>query len=187
MIRRVLLVLTSAAALVVVVGILSAGRACAHDPRFACSPRDASNPIVIADPTKSWAFYGRLGPDQHDFYRVETPTAQRIPVTILLDVRDADNPSRPEATLYDEAGKTLAKVDLSNSTPFYEPFSRVHYLSSPDRTLNFPPGIFTVEIGMHGGTRSQRYTFAFGRDERFSLLEMPYLVGAIYRIHAQKY
>ncbi len=187
MIQRVLLVLLASVALVVVAGIFSAGRACAHDPRFACSPRPASNPILISDPAKSWAFYGRLAGGGEDRYVVKTAVPQQIPANILIDTRDTLNPARPRATFYDVRGKTLATLDMRYAQPFYEPFSRVHYLSSPIRVITFQPGTTTIVIAMRGGNASQRYTFALGRDERFDLLEIAYLGGALYRIHNRKY
>ena len=188
MIKRVLLVLAAVIVVLVIAEIFSAGRACAHDPRFACSPRSESNPIVISDATKSWAFYGRLAGDQEDHYVVTTASgAQRIPMSILVDVRDAANPARPRATLYDQSGRTLASVDLANAQPFYEPFSRVRYLTSPERLVDLGAGTFTIVIAMQHGGAAQRYTFAFGRDERFGVLEIPYLLGAIYRVHNRRF
>ena len=45
----------------------------------------------------------------------------------------------------------------------------------------------TVVVSMQGGSTPQRYVFAVGEEERFSLLEMPYLLGAAYRIHERKF
>lgn len=42
-------------------------------------------------------------------------------------------------------------------------------------------------IAMRGGSKPQRYAFAIGREERFTLLELPYIAGALYRIHARKF
>jgi len=172
---------------IVLAGALSAGRACAHDPRFACSPRPASNPIVVEDPAKSWAFYGDLAAGQEDRYTVIAHGALRVPVQVLLDARDAANPARPIALVTGSANRLIARLDLSKSTAFYEPFSRVSYLASPGRTIALEAGTSTVVVSMRGGSAPQRYVFAIGSEERFGVAEMPYLLGAVYRIHQRKF
>lgn len=186
-VRRGVIAILAALALISVVGAFSAKTACAHDPRFACSPREAADSIVVSDPAKSWAFYGRLAEGQEDHYSIRAGAKVRVPISILLDVRDAANPARPVASVYDGAGNIVERITLSNPASFYEPFSRVHYLSSRERKITLGHGFATVVIAMRGGAAPQRYAFAIGRDERFSLLELPYLAGALYRIHTQKF
>lgn len=187
MIGRVVIAVLVVLALVITAGALSAGTACAHDPRFACSPRDAAHPIVVSDPAKSWAFYGRLGEGQEDHYSIQARAKTRVPISILLDVRDAGNRARPVASVYDGAATIVDRIALSNPTSFYEPFSRVHYLTSGEREITLARGRSTVVIVMRGGSAPQRYVFAIGRDERFGLLELPYVAGALYRIHMRKF
>ncbi len=172
---------------IVAAGALSAGRACAHDPRFACSPRPASNPVVVGDPAKSWAFYGDLAAGQEDRYALISPRTLRVPAQVLVDSRDAANAARPVAVITGSDKREIGRLDLSNATTFYEPFSRVSYLASPERTIVLPAGTSTVVVSMRGGSAPQRYVFAVGEEERFSLLEMPYLLGAVYRIHERKF
>lgn len=185
--RRFVTGILLALALFVSAGVFFAATACAHDPRFACSVRDASHPIVVSDPAKSWAFYGRLSQGQEDHYFIEARAKIRAPVSILLDTRDAANPARPVAAVYDDAGTMVERIALTNPARFYEPFSRVQYLTSGEREITFAPGRSTIVVAMHGGSEPQRYVFAIGRDERFSLLELPYIAGALYRIHARKF
>lgn len=187
MIKRVVIATLVALAVLVIAGAFSAGTACAHDPRFACSPRDADHPIVISDPAKSWAFYGRLAEGREDRYSIRASARIRVPLSILLDVRDAANTARPVASIYNAAGSLRTRIDLSSPARFYEPFSRVHYLTSGEREITFPQGRSTIVVAMRGGSEPQRYAFAIGRDERFGLLEMPYLAGALYRIHTRKF
>jgi hypothetical protein len=170
-----------------VVGFLGAGRACAHDPRFACSPRTPVNPVVIADPEKSWAFYGHLATGEADRYAFSVRTPLRVPWNILVDERDARNPARPSATLFDANGAVRARIDLRDATMFFEPFSRERYLSSPERELSLAPGAYTIDVSMRGGHATQRYTLAIGEAERFSVLDVPYVAGAIVRIRALRY
>lgn len=186
-IGRVVIAILLALPLVIIAGVFSAQTACAHDPRFACSPREAARPIVVSDPAKSWAFYGRLAERQEDHYSIQARAGTRVPVSILLDVRDAANPARPVASVYDGGGTIVERFALTNPTRFYEPFSRVYYLSSGERQITLAEGRSTVVIVMSGGSQPQRYAFAIGRNERFSPLELPYLAGALYRIHTRKF
>ena len=187
MIRRIVLILVAAVVVLFAAGVLSAGTACAHDPRFACSPRGTDRPIRIADPRKSWAFYGDLEPHETDHYRFRLQQPATIPANLLIDERDAANPARPVAVVANARGTTVATLDLRAPVNFYEPFSRVHYLSSPVERLSLPAGSYTVDVSMRGGREPQRYAFAIGEEERFGLTEIPFVLGAIYRIHNRKF
>lgn len=186
-ILRVVLAVVAVLVVGFVAGVLSAGTACAHDPRFACSPRGSDRPIVVHDPTKSWAFYGHLAAGQLDRYEFMVKRAAQIPVSELIDVRDASNPARPVAVVRDAKGRTIARIDLRHPMRLFEPFSRVHYLSSAARTIAFEPGAYTIDVTMQGGSQPQRYTLAIGADERFGITEIPFVLGAIYRIHSRKF
>ncbi|HVN68726.1 MAG TPA: hypothetical protein VMU38_03605 [Candidatus Binatia bacterium] len=185
--KRVLTLIAVACVAVVGAGALSAGRACAHDPRFACSPRDARHPILIADPEKSWAYYGRLGVGAEDHYEVEAAHALTVPVQVLVDQRDASDPLRPVAVVADRSGREISKLNLAGGRPFFEPFSRVTYVAGPEQNVEFPAGLSTITVTMRGSGAPQRYTLAIGADERFSVWELPYLLGAAYRIHARRF
>lgn len=186
MLRKVLLSALAVVAFIVAISIGSAQVACAHDPRFACSPR-AGNPITIPDPSKSWAYYGHLGPGQTDVYRFTISKTLDVPWNVLLDRRDAATPGRPAAMITDGTGHVIAEANLDHPEAFYEPFSGEHYLMSPDQTMHLAPGPYEVRVSMAGVSGPQRYTMAIGEAERFSPLEFPYLVGAVLRIRAQHY
>jgi len=181
-VKRVAVVCGIGAIVAFVAGVLSAGTACAHDPRFTCSPRAESNPVVVVDVGKSWAFYGRLGSSQRDYYALSPTAPVSVPITLLIDERDAANPARPSLVVEDGRNRVVTRLDVRDGKRFDEPFSRVAYLSSVDRELPLAPGRYTVAVSM-SGTEAQRYVLAIGRDERFSALEIPYVLGAIYRIH----
>jgi len=185
--KRILIVIVSSIAVVVAVGTLSAGRACAHDPRFVCSPRTPGNPVVVRDAVKSWAFYGRLGAAQSDHFTVSTTTAIRVPTSLLVDERDAGNPARPSLSVYDGRGAKVATIDMNRSELFYEPFSRVRYLSSVERAVQLNAGTYDFVVTMSGAPSAQRYTLALGREERFTVAELPFVIGAVVRIHNRGY
>lgn len=107
--------------------------------------------------------------------------------TDLIDKRDAGNPARPVAKINDASGRFIGEIDLARGRPFFEPFSRVTYLESPDRDIRFPAGTSRITVTMRDGSASQRYVLSIGSAERFSAAEIPYLVGALYRIHARKF
>jgi len=168
------------------VGYLNAATACAHDPRFPCSPRESGHPVVVGDPSKSWAYYGHLSPGQQDHYVFKTTHPATIPFGVLVDARDAVNPARPAAKLFNSRGEELARTGPIVRA-FYEPFSRESYLSSDDVKVPLAAGTYRFIVAMHGGTMAQRYTLAVGSQERFGILDVPYAVGAIARIRAQRY
>ena len=184
--KKFLLGALAVVALIVAISIGTAQVACAHDPRFACSPR-AGAPVMIPDPSKSWAYYGHLGPAQNDVYRFSISSPLDVPWNVLLDKRDAAIAGRPVATITDGARHVVAVANLDHPKTFFEPFSRESYLISPDQTLHLLPGRYEVRVSMAGASAIQRYTLAIGEAERFSLLEFPYLTGAIARIRMQHY
>lgn len=186
MLRKVLLSALAFVGVIVLISFGSAQVACAHDPRFACSPR-AGNPINITDPSKSWAYYGHLGPGQIDVYRFTVPKPLNVPWNVLLDQRDAATAGRPTAIITDGTGRAVAKANLERPITFYEPFSGQHYLMSPDQTVRLAPGRYEVRVSIPGASGRQRYTLAIGEAERFSPFEFPYLFGAVLRIRTQRY
>jgi len=180
-----------ALALWIGVGMFDAQRACAHDPRFACSPRDAAHPVHIGDPQKSWAFYGRLAPTQQDTYTFDVRRPLRVPWNLLIERSDAGKPSRPTAQIFNASGKEVAERTITaDATPFYEPFSGIHYLSSVNTRIALPRGAYRIVVSMSGKppTReAQRYVLAIGEDERFTIGEIPYVLGAVLRVRMRGY
>jgi len=180
-----------ALALWIGVGMFDAQRACAHDPRFACSPRDAAHPVRIGDPQKSWAFYGRLAPMQRDTYAFDARRPLRVPWNLLIERRDAGKAGRPTAQIFSANGTKVAERTISaGAAPFYEPFSGIHYLSSADTPIALPPGAYRIVVSMSGeppGDGAQRYVLAIGEDERFTLGEIPYVLGAVLRVRTRGY
>jgi hypothetical protein len=163
-------------------GFFAAQKACAHDPRFACSPRDEQHAILISDPSKSWAYYGRLAPGERDVYGFFANRTMSVPVSVLIEKQDAGNPARPQLVVVDEKLHTVAMRDLSAPSAFFEPFSRIEYLTSPQTPVALEPGRYEAVVKMVGGTAPQRYVFAIGEDERFGFGEIPYVFGAIRRV-----
>ena len=186
MVARVALTLGAALVVWLAVGCFSAQVACAHDPRFVCSPRTGEHPVAIPDASKSWAYYGGLARNQSDAFALRIDRPVKVPWSLLIDRRDAGNPARPVGTLYDAAGNVVASVTFSARQSFYEPFSRESYVESSVVSLRLAPGRYSIVVRTTGGQR-QRYVMAIGEAERFSPFEIPYVVGAIARIRALRY
>ena len=168
-------------------GLISAQRACAHDPRFACSPRPAQSSVRVPDASKSWAYYGRLVPGQSDTYTFEVPRQLGVPMSLLIEAADAGDPARPQAIVKNAAGATVATLDLHQHEPMYEPFSGINYLTTPDHRFVLAPGHYTATVTMNGGLQPQRYVFAIGEAEKFGIGEIPYVLGAVYRVKTRGY
>ncbi len=183
--KRWLLLLPVVAIVWFAVGYLSAGSACAHDPRFVCSPREA-RPVRIADPTKSWAFYGHLRAGEYDAFVFTVAAPSAIPWSLLVDRRDARNPGRPHAVLT-RHGRIVARLAFAHPTSFYEPFSREHYLTTRPAMLHLAPGRYRITVTIPQAATTQRYVLAIGAQERFGIGEIPYVFGAIHRIRALRY
>jgi hypothetical protein len=184
---RTVLVLVLALAVWLGFGFFGAQRACAHDPRFACSPRDEQHTILISDPAKSWAYYGLLGNGQRDVYGIFVKNAMAVPVSVLIEKGDVGNAARPVLTISDMHDRVVATRDLRAPTEFFEPFSRVEYLTSDQGDVSLVPGLYQAFVTMRGGSSPQRYVFAIGREERFGLGEIPYVLGAMRRVNAVGY
>lgn len=169
----------------IALGYSDALRACAHDPRFVCSPRD-THPVDIPDVTKSWAYYGSLAANERDrFDFVLEKSTRNISWSLLVDVRDADDPARPTAILTGTKGQE--RLSFDHVTRFYEPFSRETYLQTGERMLNLEAGHYRILVTMPTAARRQRYVMAIGNAERFSPLELPFVLGALDRIRRLQY
>jgi hypothetical protein len=168
-------------------GFFGAQRACAHDPRFACSPRDEQHAIAIMDPAKSWAYYGRLRPGQRDVYGLFVNDVMSVPVSVLIEKVDASNAARPVLTVVDSSGRVVARRNLRKPVEFFEPFSRIDYLTSEQTAVLLEPGLYQAFVDMRGGGGAQRYVFAVGAEERFGVGEIPYVLGAIWRARTVGY
>ncbi len=142
--------------------------------------------MLVPDAGKSWAYYGGLRRGQHDTFVFTLAQPLDVPWQLLVDRRDTANPARPQAVLSGERGP-IARLDMHRNEGFYEPFSRLSYIETPDLTLHLRPGSYVVDVSMGSGDERQRYVMAIGSAERFGFGEVPYVFGAIGRIRGQRY
>ncbi|MFY9886411.1 MAG: hypothetical protein WCB01_09885 [Candidatus Cybelea sp.] len=185
--RRILAALVLAAIVWFAFGWLGAQTACAHDPRFSCSPRDAQHAVAIPDAQKSWAYYGRLARGQRDIYRVVLRDRLTVPLSVSIEKADAVNPGRPRVAVRDSSVRAIAIVPFDRVQAFYEPFSRISYLTTPNRELHLPSGTYSITVTIDRATLPQRYVLAVGSLERFTVGEIPYVIGAVHRIRTRGY
>ena len=181
------LIILGAFVLWVGVGFASAQTACAHDPRFTCSPRAPQNPVRVPDAAKSWAYYGRLTPGESDTYTFDVPQRLGVPIQLLVESADAANPARPAVTVTDESGKPAVSIDFQRTETFHEPFSGLDYVTTPAQMYVLSPGHYIATVSMRGGSAPQRYVFAIGDAEKFGVGEIPYVLGAVYRVKTRGY
>ncbi|MEO9264627.1 MAG: hypothetical protein ABI282_11080 [Candidatus Baltobacteraceae bacterium] len=120
-----------------------------------------------------------------DYYQFDLPAQLTVPVNLLVDERDATNAARPALSITRD-GTTVARINFRHAEKFYEPFSREAYIAAPERKLLLPAGHYVLTVTM-GGVAAQRYTLAIGEAERFSVFEIPYVLGAIHRIRNLQY
>lgn len=142
---------------------------------------------MIPDPQKSWAYYGRLARGQRDVYRVVLRNRLTVPLSISIEKADEVNPGRPHVVVRDSSARAVATVPFDRVQAFYEPFSRISYLTTPSRELQLSSGTYSIAVTMDGATLPQRYVLAVGSLERFTLGEIPYVIGAVHRIRAREY
>jgi len=108
-----------------------------------------------------------------------------VPWNLLIEKKDVANSARPVAILTNDSGTVVARATLARTQSFFEPFSRIDYLSSPPVNLHLAPGRYRIEVVMNGPGSMQRYVMAIGEQERFGLWEIPYVLGAIHRIRTR--
>ena len=142
---------------------------------------------MIPDPQKSWAYYGRLAAGQRDVYHFVVRDSLTVPLNVSIEKADVANPGRPRVVVRDSSARVVATVPFDRAQPFYEPFSRVSYLTTPDRQLHLSSGTYSIAVTMDRATLPQRYVLAVGTSERFTLGEIPYVLGAVHRIRARGY
>ena len=70
---------------------------------------------------------------------------------------------------------------------FFEPFSHLNYVATIAKSVLLRPGAHRLTVVMKGTGNEQRYVLALGEQERFSVGEIPYVLGAIHRVQVRGY
>jgi hypothetical protein len=73
----------------------------------------------------------------------------------------------------DYSARAIATVLFDRVQAFYEPFSQISYLTTPNRELHLSLGTYSITVTMDRATLPQRYVLA--------------VIGAVHRIRARGY
>jgi hypothetical protein len=160
----------------VILSLLVAGTAFAHQPRFI----DNRPSIEVRNPEISQAFYARLAGSSQSYY-IRSDVPLRLYVNLLVpDIAGIDTDY--EAVISRETGsgeEVLAKLDGKGYEwrPFFEPFGGDHYLLGPEYDDQVPAGTYIVTVS--SPDNAGKYALAIGKIEKFPPKEMARTIVAL--------
>ena len=154
---------------VVMLGLLPASLASAHDPIILTSEQQtpADGPLLV-DGTISFALYGSLdaGGDTRGF-RVQFKEGDPLYISILIPDLSPENTlddvSLPFVNVEDPNG-TIEKLAITEKVPFPEPFSGTNYVRLTEFRGTAIGGIYSVTVT---GDSPARFTVSVGEIEMF--------------------
>lgn len=154
-----------------------------HNPVIVKTRNSEEQPVVVARPEVSYAYYGLMTGEPH-FYLIKADRPFRLYVNILLP----DPRPKEEAVLrhdlsfeirHDGSVLHAASGRDADWRRFYEPFGRDHYYLGPEFETSAPSGAYVIKI--FNSTNRGRYALAVGKKERFTLWS---LIGAFFKARA---
>lgn len=151
-----------------------------HNPVIVKTRNSEEQPVVIARPEISYAYYGLMTGAPH-FYLIRADRPFRLYVNILVPDLKPKEPTVPRHDLSFEIkanGTVLHAASGLHSDwrRFYEPFGRDHYYLGPEFEQSAPAGAFVIKI--FNSNNRGRYALAVGKKERFT----PWgLIGAFFK------
>ena len=154
---------------VVMLGLLPASLASAHDPIILTSEQQtpADGPLLV-DGTISFALYGSLdaGGDTRGF-RVQFKEGDPLYISILIPDLSPENTlddvSLPFVNVEDPNG-TIEKLAITEKVPFPEPFSGTNYVRLTEFRGTAIGGSYSVTVT---GDSPARFTVSVGEIEMF--------------------
>ena len=139
------------------------GAAWAHAPFFP----QAGEPVSVAAPTVSKAYYVQSVPGEPWTFRVE-PVDRAVPVQVLVLDDDAGRAARFAATVDCGAGpEAVRTVDVA----FYEPFSRLRHRIVAAGALGPSEAVCVIRVVQTAGGGVPT-TVVVGDEERFGFADM---------------
>jgi len=166
--------------------LLVATPALAHVPQFGADNHSPETAIRVDEPTKSWAIYDTVGPDQAAYYRFSLEAGERLYVSLFSPRADGrpsvvvmrqdgaagppDPAPPPQVTV--PAGYTAEVVaGTPAASADFEPFTPAAYYvtAEVDRTPT-APGTYLLAVYDGSGEGGPVGT-ALGRTESFSPVE----------------
>ena len=173
----------AAATLVALVMMLVfAGRADAHQPYFEEEDLTTEMPFRVADPTVSTALYGTLATaDDVDYVTFHGEAGQEIRFAMVIPAIDGQagfnptmivmGPDLPALELpagVDVAagvGGVILRDEQADPPAFFEPFSHRRYWDRQATTVSLPTAGEYVVAVLHEAGATGRYTFVIGNRE----------------------
>lgn len=171
--------------LALLVAILNADAALAHQPFFEDTDTDSGTPMSVTDPEISTALYATLDrPGDIDYFRFSVSARQTIEVGITIPQIEGQRQFAPTigviatgldgelvselpadalALLSDKRGAEI--IEVVEATIFFEPFSRTAYWQRQRRRITFPDEGEVVVVVWHPQESTGRYTLVVGQRE----------------------
>ncbi len=137
----------------------------AHIPEIITEDRDyISDPIVVNEPEISYAYYGKLNGQPHN-YKIVSEKPFHLYVGLLVPYVGQEETSDVEFHIMKDGEKIVMMHDYSNWTKWYEEYGGDWYLQGPAYEADVEPGTYIIEV--HSDTNSEEYSLAIGNIERF--------------------
>ena len=160
---------------IVAVGLVAS----AHYPVFVDDIDDVGRAHVIEDIARSQAFYGRLEPDQVDFYRFEAEAGESISLEALVPKTDDLRSFRPAITI---SGPGLPDDGMrapagAAATSHYEGLTQTYYWSyaAPDEAASAielsEDGAYEVSVSIDRGEGGP-YALVSGNEDSLGPLDV---------------
>jgi len=145
-----------------------AAAALAHQPVVV-----GQEPITIADPDISRAFYDELAGQPRSYF-INADKGFALYLNLLVPLQ-TNSEGRYSARIYRLTGEKKAlladlKADSAVWQEYYEPFGGDHYLKGPEYKQSVPAGRYEIEV--YSADNEGKYVLAVGEKEHFGLKEI---------------
>jgi hypothetical protein len=152
--------------------LLLMGIVVAHQPRIVYNRENSQpEPIIVADPETSKAYYGELKGKQ-DYYMISSEKPFNLYLNILTPYMLEDNQKDFSVEVRDFTSREVLILDGTKSEwkLFYEPFGRDNYLQGPEARKEVDAGVYYINVS---STNNQgKYSLAIGEVESFPINEI---------------
>jgi hypothetical protein len=142
----------------------------AHIPALVLESKNYStDPVIIEDPTISYAYYGKLQGSPH-VYEIKSDQPFYLYVSLLVPYVGQAESSDVEFHITKDGKKIVMMHDYKNWTKWYEEFGGDWYLQGPEYGADVEAGTYYVEV--HSDANTEDYSLAIGKIEQFGPSEI---------------
>lgn len=144
----------------------------AHQPRYIMDQNPTrDNPILVAQPEVSKAYYGALQ-DTAEYFKVVLNDSLNFYLNLLVPDIDTFRDFRFSADLLDAGWNQIYTLDSGQTAwkPFYEKYGKDNYLMGPEAHVPLKAGTYYIRV--YNAAGAGRYSLATGEKESFPLLEI---------------